>query len=64
MYTDARVVLTLRENMAKTKKKPAKPIEDMTAQEMKELRGKLNELIVDREMAAEVAKAEDDGAEG
>ena len=44
--------------MAKTKKKPAKPIEDMTVEETKDLQQKLNATIVDREIAARVAKAD------
>ena len=44
--------------MAKTKKKPAKAIEDMTVQEMEKLQKKLNELTIDREIEAKVARAE------
>ncbi len=48
----------LHKNMAKTKKKPAKAIEDMTVEETKDLQQKLNATIVDREIAARVAKAD------
>ena len=42
----------------------ADQIEDLTLEEMKELQKKLNELVVDREIAIAVAKADhDDGKE-